>query len=222
MFGRDTELQVMIVRGPSSRSDFHIELGEEWFYQLKGNMILQIALPDNMLLPIVIREGQTFLLPARVPHSPRRMPDSFGIAEKCLEFAKAKCIGIVIERQRGCDELDQLRWYCGSCSTPIYEAALHCTDLETQLEPVITSFLSQPELKRCPKCGSVDCDPRPVTVIDKTQDLIFWPYADIYPLPFNLQERISTLFPPGSSGRKMLFSESSCVGPDMFGWSADS
>ena len=45
---------------------------------------------------VPIREGEVFLLPARVPHSPQRGPGT---------------IGLVAERKRKAEELDGLR--CG-------------------------------------------------------------------------------------------------------------
>ena len=49
----------------------------EWFYQMKGDMALQVLI-NNRFRSITIRQGQMFLLPAEVPHSPQRSPDSLG------------------------------------------------------------------------------------------------------------------------------------------------
>ena len=38
----DTELIIMVVGGPNTRKDYHIDEGEEFFYQLEGNIILRI------------------------------------------------------------------------------------------------------------------------------------------------------------------------------------
>ena len=37
----DTEFIIMVVGGPNTRKDYHIDEGEEFFYQLEGKMILQ-------------------------------------------------------------------------------------------------------------------------------------------------------------------------------------
>lgn len=45
--------------------------------------------------------------------------------------------GLVIERQRSTAELDGLRWYCRACSSMLVEQQFHCSDLGTQLKPLI-------------------------------------------------------------------------------------
>ena len=34
----DTEFIIMVVGGPNSRKDYHLDEGEEFFYQIKGNL----------------------------------------------------------------------------------------------------------------------------------------------------------------------------------------
>ena len=89
------QLKVMIVAGPNERNDFHVELGEELFYMLIGDMDLDI-MEHGKRTRIHIAEGEFFLLPPCVPHSPQRYADT---------------IGIVFERERLAHELDGLRWY---------------------------------------------------------------------------------------------------------------
>uniref|UniRef100_A0A8C4N0T7 3-hydroxyanthranilate 3,4-dioxygenase n=1 Tax=Eptatretus burgeri TaxID=7764 RepID=A0A8C4N0T7_EPTBU len=51
------QLQVMFVGGPNQRKDYHIEEGEELFYQMKGDMILKIV-EKGIMKDVHIREGQ--------------------------------------------------------------------------------------------------------------------------------------------------------------------
>jgi 3-hydroxyanthranilate 3,4-dioxygenase len=55
--------------------------------------------------------------------------------------------------------VDRLRWYCRSERhsepTIIREEAFHCTDLGTQLKPLINNWMDDAESRRCPECGQV-------------------------------------------------------------------
>ncbi|XP_005390978.1 PREDICTED: 3-hydroxyanthranilate 3,4-dioxygenase isoform X1 [Chinchilla lanigera] len=118
------QLKIMFVGGPNTRKDYHIEEGEEVFYQLEGNMVLRV-LEQGKHRDVVIRQGEIFLLPARVPHSPQRF---------------ANTMGLVIERTRLETELDGLRYYVGDTVDILYEKWFHCKDLGTQLAPIIQEF----------------------------------------------------------------------------------
>jgi 3-hydroxyanthranilate 3,4-dioxygenase len=80
---------------------------QEFFYQLEGDMILKVHHNDQFK-DIPIKEGEVFLLPARVPHSPQRFSNT---------------VGLVIEKQRLPGQLDTLRWYCDNtaCRAIVYE-----------------------------------------------------------------------------------------------------
>ncbi|KAF5339622.1 hypothetical protein D9611_011495 [Ephemerocybe angulata] len=71
----------------------------------------------------------------------------------------ANTIGIVIERVRPAEAIDRLRWYCPSPThsepTVIYEESFHCTDLGTQLKPVIQKWQSDEKIRTCKSCGTV-------------------------------------------------------------------
>ena len=70
---------VMVVGGPNGRKDYHYEDGEELFYQLEGDITLKIIHEDGTPEDIEIKEGDMFLLPPRIPHSPQRPANTVGI-----------------------------------------------------------------------------------------------------------------------------------------------
>jgi 3-hydroxyanthranilate 3,4-dioxygenase len=144
MVWADSELLVMIVGGPNRRKDFHVEDGEEFFYQIEGDITLRI-IEDGKPRDIPIREGEIFLLPAGVPHSPQRPENT---------------VGMVIERRRKAGEVDHLRWYCESCGKLLHDASFELRDLGRQLKPIIEDFYATESLRACRACGKV-MDPPP-------------------------------------------------------------
>ena len=138
---------VMVVGGPNSRKDFHYNESEELFYQLEGDVTVRIQ-EDGKIVDIPIREGDMFLLPARVPHSPQR---------------GAQTVGLVIEKVRRGDELDAFMWFCENCHQKLYEEQLNVQDIVAQLPPLMERFYSDPEKRTCKNCGAVMEPPKPVS-----------------------------------------------------------
>lgn len=130
---------VMVVGGPNSRKDFHYNETEELFYQLEGDIVVRI-IEDGKIVAIDIKEGDMFLLPARVPHSPQRGPDT---------------VGLVIEKVRAADMKDSFSWYCENCSHKLYEEFLPVADIVNQLPPVMNAFYADLDKRTCKKCGTV-------------------------------------------------------------------
>ena len=52
----DGEMTVMVVGGPNERADYHDDPVEEFFYQLKGNMVVKVGDNGNFY-DVPIREG---------------------------------------------------------------------------------------------------------------------------------------------------------------------
>jgi 3-hydroxyanthranilate 3,4-dioxygenase len=139
----ENDFIVMIVGGPNSRKDYHVDEGPELFYQLEGKMLLKIF-DDGEIRDIEIGEGEMLLLPPRVPHSPQRYADT---------------VGLVVERKRLDTELDGFMWFCDQCGNKLYEELLYVDDIVKQLPPVFDRFY-QSELNRtCDVCGTVMAKP---------------------------------------------------------------
>ncbi len=146
----DTEFIIMIVGGPNTRTDYHVDPAEEFFYMLEGDMVLKCVderatgeggPKDNpQFVDVPIGEGEIFLLPALVPHSPQR---------------KENTVGLVVERRRNGDEIDAMQWYCDACGTRIYREEFKLRDITKDLPPVMDNFFSSEENRSCPKCDWV-------------------------------------------------------------------
>jgi 3-hydroxyanthranilate 3,4-dioxygenase len=136
---QDGDFIVQIIGGPNTRTDYHVDPYEEVFYQLKGDMTLPVIDgTDHREIPI--REGEIFLLPSLVPHSPQRPdPDS---------------IGLVVERTRPDGVPDAFEWYCESCGARVHRAEVQLRDIVADLPPVFAEFNSNVELRTCPGCGN--------------------------------------------------------------------
>ncbi len=139
MVWQDREFLVMVVGGPNQRKDFHIEDGEEFFYQIEGDITVRV-IEDGKPRDVPIREGEMYLLPARIPHSPQR---------------PAGTVGLVIERQRRAGERDHLRWYCEGCEEILHDVDFQLEDLGKQLKPIIEEFYAKESLRTCDSCGTV-------------------------------------------------------------------
>ncbi|MGH8613370.1 MAG: 3-hydroxyanthranilate 3,4-dioxygenase [Gammaproteobacteria bacterium] len=130
---------VMVVGGPNNRKDYHVDEGPEFFYQLEGDMLLK-TIQDGMLVDVAIRQGEIFLLPPKVPHSPQRY---------------ANTVGLVIERKRLPHEHDGLQWYCDYCHALLYEEFFHLRNIEKDFPPVFGRFFSSDKHRTCARCGTV-------------------------------------------------------------------
>lgn len=137
---KDAELMFMILGGPNKRRDFHVDPSEEIFYQLKGDCYVEIMNEEGKREVITVKEGEVFLLPPHVPHSPHRVDDT---------------IGIVIERNRKEGELEDFAWYCDECDHEMYRATIQLTNIEKQVKEAIHEFNNNLDLRTCKHCGYV-------------------------------------------------------------------
>lgn len=136
---RDSDFIAFVTRGPNRRKDFHINPGDEIFYQLEGELKLHY-LKENKQDIAVLHPGDIFLLPKNTPHSPRRADGSWTY---------------VVERQRGKDEVDRFIWPCENCGHQLYETEVRFDDPGDAVAKATAALKRDPELTKCKKCGAV-------------------------------------------------------------------
>jgi len=130
---------VMVVGGPNARTDYHYNEGSELFYQLEGDITVNIQL-EGTKQSIHIKEGEMFMLPSKVPHMPLRGENT---------------VGLVIEHKRRSEDLDGLLWFCETCNNKLYEEYFPLESIENDFIPIFKKFNQSEELRTCKNCGTV-------------------------------------------------------------------
>ncbi len=131
---------VMVVGGPNQRVDFHDDPVEEFFYQLEGDMVLKIA-EDGQIYDVPIREGEVFLLPPHVRHSPQRpVPGS---------------VGLVVESPRMQGMKDGFEWFCFECGARVHRVEVPVGNIVDDLPPLFDAFYADEKARTCGQCGAV-------------------------------------------------------------------
>ena len=138
MVYEDGDFMIMVVGGPNSRKDYHVDPVEEFFYQLEGDMLLKI-MDGGKRVDVPIKEGEIFLLPKNVPHSPQRFENT---------------VGLVVEYQREESALDAFQWYCDECDEMLHEVTLDLENIVTQLPPLFDAYWKNMDARTCESCGS--------------------------------------------------------------------
>jgi len=131
---------VQVVGGPNQRVDFHDDPVQEFFYQLRGTMILKIA-EGGKIHDLPIRAGEVFMLPPHVRHSPQRPMEG--------------SIGLVVESPRPPGVADAFEWFCFSCGGLVHRVEVIVTDIVRDLPPLYEAFYADPVARTCKSCGSV-------------------------------------------------------------------
>lgn len=134
----DGDYLVMVVGGPNQRTDYHINPGPELFYQVEGDIVLRI-MEDGAPRDVPIRQGELFLLPAGVPHSPQRPANTVGLVVEVPKFAKGT---------------NHLRWYCRNCGNVLHDIPFEPVDLGKQIKAMLAEFAGNTEAHICKKCGA--------------------------------------------------------------------
>ena len=137
------DFMIMVVGGPNSRKDYHVDTVEEFFYQLEGDMLLKI-MEDGKRVNIPIKEGEIFLLPKNVPHSPQRFKNT---------------VGLVVEYQREEGALDAFQWYCDECDEMLHKVTLDLENIVTQLPPLFDAYWNSMDARTCESCGAIQQKP---------------------------------------------------------------
>jgi 3-hydroxyanthranilate 3,4-dioxygenase len=138
------EMTVQVVGGPNERTDYHDDPVEEFFYQLKGNMMLKV-IDNGAFYDVPIREGEVFLLPAHVRHSPQR---------------PAHSIGLVVEAARP-TEVDGFEWYCFECGALVHRIEAKVQHLVRDLPPLYDAFYANAAARKCKQCGTMHPGKKP-------------------------------------------------------------
>jgi 3-hydroxyanthranilate 3,4-dioxygenase len=136
----NTGMVVQVIGGPNQRVDFHDDPSEEFFYQLKGDMVLKVS-DRGKILDVPIREGEVFLAPAHLRHSPQRpQPGS---------------VGLVVEGARTPDQKDGFEWFCFNCGQLVHRVEVTVRNIVIDLPPLFTAFYDDLGKRTCRNCGHV-------------------------------------------------------------------
>jgi 3-hydroxyanthranilate 3,4-dioxygenase len=129
---------VMVLRGPNTRLDFHIDPGDEFFYQIEGEMELVLKPEGERRRVVTIKEGEIFVCPGGLPHSPRRFENTWGL---------------VIERKRRDEEKEEFVWFCERCDQPVVSRVLNQGSIPAQVAAIYAEFNGDPKQRTCQVCG---------------------------------------------------------------------
>ncbi len=139
----DGDMIVMVVGGPNTRVDFHDDPVEEWFHQIKGDMVLKIA-DDGEIYDISIREGEVFFLPPHVRHAPQRPMEG--------------SVGIVVESPRQEGMKDAFEWFCFNCKQRVHRVEVElggASGIVDKLPKIFAAFHDDEEARTCANCGEL-------------------------------------------------------------------
>lgn len=138
---KDADMMAMMVGGPNTRMDYHINPVEEFFYQLKGDCYLNTYNDNGEPDKIHIKEGEVLLLPPHTLHSPQRPdPDS---------------IGLVVEPSRPESQLDRLQWHCQECHQVVHYIEAKVMSIVEDLLKIYEAFHRDIDARTCNHCGAV-------------------------------------------------------------------
>jgi 3-hydroxyanthranilate 3,4-dioxygenase len=103
-------------------------------------MILKLA-ENGRIHDVRINEGDIFLLPPHVRHSPQR--------------PMAGSVGLVVEGTRRPEDKDAFEWFCFSCGARVHRVEVKVTNLVTDLPPLFQAFYENEKARTCVRCGAI-------------------------------------------------------------------
>jgi len=146
--GRD--FFAMVIGGPNARNDFHKVDSEEFFIQIKGDIVVK-TWKDGKIVDHLVREGETFFIPANVPHAPCRPADT---------------LGLVVERRRPEGEIEHQIFYCENCGHLVHDQAFDCKDIVVHFRDAMEAFWADDSRNQCGNCGTRVTKPGPYVIPD--------------------------------------------------------
>jgi 3-hydroxyanthranilate 3,4-dioxygenase len=146
----------MVIGGPNARNDFHVTDSEEYFFQVKGDIVVRI-IENGRIRDVPVREGETFFIPGGVPHSPTRPPGT---------------IGVVVELRRPAGETEHLQFYCEKCHELVYDKEFDCRDIVEHFAQAMEEFWADADLSTCKSCGTRASKPTPIRHITFEPEVI--------------------------------------------------
>ena len=109
-----------------------------------NNENIDKIIEDGKRIDQTIKEGEIFLLPKLIPHSPQRYENT---------------VGLVIEYKRADGELDAFQWYCDSCHNLLHEVKLDLVNIVSQLPPLFEAYWNDTKARTCSRCNEIQNPP---------------------------------------------------------------
>jgi 3-hydroxyanthranilate 3,4-dioxygenase len=139
VFEEAGDLIVQVVGGPNARTDYHDDPYEEFFYQLRGDIVLKV-IEEGRAREVPIRQGEILLVPAHLRHSPQRPEGS---------------VGLVVEKVRPPAVNDAFEWYCAGCHSLLHRVEVNVQNIVQDLPPLFEQFYSSRGKRTCRRCGQI-------------------------------------------------------------------
>ena len=133
---------VMVVGGPNQRTDFHVDPYEEWFYQVRGNMHVNVIDGRRAATPSHIRRGRGLAVAAehcRTRRSVRRPARSASSSSGSARRGRWRSSGGTARTATAC----------------VHEVELQVRDIVEDLPPVFEAFYGSEQARTCPQCGTL-------------------------------------------------------------------